>query len=624
MINANKKLKIFLLFVCITLNIFAGANAYNINPNFIGSISDTGSTNLYKADYSLIGGNFIGQSENSAFSNFQGYINYLDAGFAPSHYTIISNNVFLINRNIQANDTAIFKIFDFDSEPVRYIPLSFQVIDKPQNTNGDTFFSTESNSAGEVYFYFKAGDKVGSYIVESSHFDMGKKYISYSTEEMVIPAKQWRMIGVNKNPANESIDFCFNGGRPDYIYKWNPLAREDAVNQQFELANRIISGEGYFVIFPNETVLNLTGSLINDTFVKNLYVGWNQVSSPYYYLTDWKQMKIRTSDNRIISLTDAETEGIIINKIFWYKDNDYYWGPNSAIPNPKLYPWTGFWLMALKECSLIFYPGFSYSANDRINLAPRKNPSINDWELRAAVKGNLNSDLLNYIGANISASKTLDQNDVRKAPGFPDFLYTGFEQNNILCKDIRQAPILTLEEWILTVSSGNNTSISLEIPDITNLPAEYDIYLVNHKDNLYKNLRENNIVQLNQSKNSIKKYSIVVGLPEYVAAYLSPPLTPEFTYAYPNPGPNNANKINFKYNNIQANGNLRMKIFDMAGRKVIDRNIDLNTAQNLTQYEWDCRNEAGKQVSSGIYIYVLEYNSPTGSYKIKDKLGIVR
>ncbi|HPP87864.1 MAG TPA: hypothetical protein PLM75_08410, partial [bacterium] len=393
----------------------------------------------------------------------------------------------------------------------------------------------------------------------------------------------------------------------------------DPINQRYEAVSEILSGQGYFTIFPEETVLTLSGSFFNDTYIQQLHPGWNQVASPYYYLVDWKNMKIQTTDNKILSVAAAETEGLIINKIFWFKDNVYYWGPNNEIPNPKLYVWTGFWVYARQSCRLLFVPGFSYTINDKINLAPRRiKGTVNDWQMLVSIKGNEISDLFNYIGVNANIDK------LKKAPKFSNLLYAGLMNNNeVLCQDFRP-PIQTAEEWHLTISNGNNTNITIEFPNIENVPDEYDIYLVNRADNSIYNLRENNAVNITQPKNRDRKYSIIVGYPEYVKALLRAPLSKDVSFAYPNPGPDVNDKVKFRCNNIDANGRLKIKIFDMAGRKVCERNVVLNNYP-IGDYEWDCRNDAGKSVGSGVYIYIIEYISPIGeSYKLIDKLGIIK
>lgn len=552
-----------------------------------------------------------------------GYLYYLDSFFLPAFFDIYGNNAFVNRLHSFSNDTAVIRVYDFNNSPVRDIKLNFDIIAKPDNTTGETFTYTLTNDGGRAYFNLAAGNKTGAYIVKVSLENIQTKYLSFTTDEIEIPAKEWRIIGVNKNPQNNNIDFVFNK-KPEYIFRWNPTLDMDEINKKYEPVNSVKPGKGYFVIYPEKTILNMQGQFIDDVYVANVHAGWNQLASPYYYVTDWSNMNVLTSDSRVLTLAEAEAENIIVNRIFWYKDNNYYWGPNTDIPNPKLYVWSGFWLYANRDCRIIFNPGFSYTENDKINLAPKLVAgTMDNWQLRVSVNSKNNSDLYNYIG--VSDSESIDNNasKISKAPPVIDSLYAGFGIDNILCQDIRQGPIETIEEWILTVSNGNNRDFIIEISDIATFPDEYALYFLNRNNNTYQNLMEDNVVELEQLNNTVQRYSIIAGIPEYVQAELAPPLTKKHSFVRPNPGPNNDGNVIFEYNNVNQDGKLKLTIFDMAGIKVIDRYIDINS--NPEEYPWDCKNDAGRRVHTGIYLYILEYKSPAGdSFRLLDKLAIVR
>ncbi|MEK7814231.1 MAG: gliding motility-associated C-terminal domain-containing protein, partial [Candidatus Desantisbacteria bacterium] len=65
---------------------------------------------------------------------------------------------------------------------------------------------------------------------------------------------------------------------------------------------------------------------------------------------------------------------------------------------------------------------------------------------------------------------------------------------------------------------------------------------------------------------------------------------------------------------------VKVKIFNIAGELVYgeyEHQSDINA-----QWSWDCRNNAGGKVASGIYIYILQ-DPVSGSIK-GDKVGVIK
>jgi len=113
------------------------------------------------------------------------------------------------------------------------------------------------------------------------------------------------------------------------------------------------------------------------------------------------------------------------------------------------------------------------------------------------------------------------------------------------------------------------------------------------------------------------KLTVVVGTPEYLAAYLSAPLSKENTFVYPNPGPDAAGNMTFKYN-LQAAGDVALKIFDVGGKLV--KELAATGAAGSNTVTWDTTNKHGQKLGSGVYIYILQ----SGGTKLVDKLALVR
>ncbi|HNW92500.1 MAG TPA: hypothetical protein PKM88_06275, partial [bacterium] len=87
--------------------------------------------------------------------------------------------------------------------------------------------------------------------------------------------------------------------------------------------------------------------------------------------------------------------------------------------------------------------------------------------------------------------------------------------------------------------------------------------------------------------------------------------------AYPNPWKSTYASRRIVFANVPTGVPVRLRIFTINGEKVADQELTLGVNQRL---EWDLCNDSGKEVASGIYVYVLTCN---GVEKIS-KLAIIR
>ncbi|OGH56491.1 MAG: hypothetical protein A3I06_13220 [Candidatus Lindowbacteria bacterium RIFCSPLOWO2_02_FULL_62_12] len=112
--------------------------------------------------------------------------------------------------------------------------------------------------------------------------------------------------------------------------------------------------------------------------------------------------------------------------------------------------------------------------------------------------------------------------------------------------------------------------------------------------------------------------TLAIGLPEYLAAFLSASLSKEHTFVYPNPGPDGSTgSMTFKYN-LQSPAGVTLKIYDVGGRLV--RELAGSGMGGSNTIPWDTANKHGQNVGSGVYLYILQ----SGGNKLVDKLAVVR
>jgi hypothetical protein len=110
-------------------------------------------------------------------------------------------------------------------------------------------------------------------------------------------------------------------------------------------------------------------------------------------------------------------------------------------------------------------------------------------------------------------------------------------------------------------------------------------------------------------------------IPQLEAVANPPAIDLKEVYVYPNPfKPNSpssrfySDKITFKRLPVSA----KIKVFTITGELVAT--IE-KTDPTVDYYEWDCRNNSGEKLASGVYIYFI--TTPEGE-KAKGKFAIVK
>jgi len=100
----------------------------------------------------------------------------------------------------------------------------------------------------------------------------------------------------------------------------------------------------------------------------------------------------------------------------------------------------------------------------------------------------------------------------------------------------------------------------------------------------------------------------------------------EEVYNYPNPAKSGSTTIRYYcgYSDPEA----EIKIYNIAGelvRGVRDSEIDKTDAP-IYKFLWDCKNNSGKEVASGVYIYIVEVRDKdgSGSKKVVKRLAVLR
>ena len=187
------KIIIILFVFWIESNFAQNANNYIEKNRTITNITHRYTSGSIRYIYTA-GQSLTGMMGVTPYKKYIGFL-YLLIKNNPFKYEIIGRNVVLCNLNLYNNDSITIKVYDQYNNPIKNIRINGEIIEKPDGTSNDTLFITNTNASGLAFVAFKTGDKSGAYIVKCSITGLSPVYINYNTDEYLLPAKTWRMIG---------------------------------------------------------------------------------------------------------------------------------------------------------------------------------------------------------------------------------------------------------------------------------------------------------------------------------------------------------------------------------------------------------------------------------------------
>ncbi len=506
--------------------------------------------------------------------------------------------------------------------------ITYTIVSKPSGSTGEAVTGPVTDASGISAVSFTVGSKKGEYIVKATTGNLTPVFLAFHTDEFSLDASKWALIALNRPPTSGALSSAFSSFTPTNIFHWKPSLAEHPLNQRYEIPTSLVRGQGYFMREVSAKTLSVNGTDVpSDTVDVPLVAGWNMLGSPYAYITRWANARIVTSGGAVLTPAEAQTQGIITNAIFAYLDNSYTWGPSSSVPDPLLRPWRGFWIKAAQSATLRFSPYFYYADTNSttgggaLGVAAAAS-STDQWTLTVTAAGTASSGATSTLGVSPQATNGVDFGaDVSNPPVLQGMTASGFGVGSAgLAQDLK-APFTDAQQWFYTVVPGDgNATMTLTFGGLAALPEGFSAYIVDPAANAPVKLSASSPTYA-FSASSARTLQIVVGQEDAARRLFALSLTTANTFVAPNPGPGPDGLVRFKYT-AAVTGTLRLTVLDLAGVRVIDRVIDLGA--NPTEYAWDLRNDAGRRIGTGVYVYILDYKSPTTSSRIVDKLAVIR
>ncbi len=143
-----------------------------------------------------------------------------------------------------------------------------------------------------------------------------------------------------------------------YVYRSDGSRQEDPASFDrtgVQITDNLAPlGLGYFLDAPNVLTVNTDGvETPNKGIAVPLSPGWNMVGNPFPFNVTWNGCEILADNGDIYDITTAASKDYILPHLYTWDNGRYIW---YTAPAGALNAWGGYWVRAMKPCTLVIYP----------------------------------------------------------------------------------------------------------------------------------------------------------------------------------------------------------------------------------------------------------------------------
>jgi len=387
-----------------------------------------------------------------------------------------------------------------------------------------------------------------------------------------------------------------------------------------------VPGRAFFMIVSdqNKVIDSGAGKTVATAkkYVIELKKGWNLFGNPFYFPIRRESLTLINSsipqDSTRLSIRSYERGWNIDDTIEPWKGYAIYVEPRRL--NDKI--------------QLVVCPVASTPRAGK-NFAPALT-SAKEWTIQIAAQAGAALDTANWFGARSTAAEEYDDFDLLEPPVIGEYVSVFVANENWPLHPMKYTADFrpTGQEtyvWPLQIKSNRvQGEVLLQFNGVQNLPAEYEAYLVDAAYGVARNLKHNSAYRVVTGANGVAKtLKLLVGKPETLSKHSGGialvPTAFELSQNFPNPfAARQAQAVTaIRYALPQA-ATVTVEMYNMLGQKV--RTLVNRQYQNADYYlaTWDGRNEIGKEVTSGVYIYRLLAESGAEKFASTKKLLLVK
>lgn len=385
------------------------------------------------------------------------------------------------------------------------------------------------------------------------------------------------------------------------IFDYNPQNAEPARWLEGLQARNFAPGRSYFIITRKENIVIDSGPGVTRRTVcpdtMRLYKGWNLIATPFTFPVSRDALSLLNSDSKI-TLRSFE-RGWNISEV--------------------LEPWRGYALYVNSNNNQpIYLVVQAKAAPGRLNK-PGPQPlalKAGEWQVRIAAEAGTMQDRDNWAGQLFGAAQGFDTFELAEPPVLGKYVRVAFvhpewqQAAEIFSTDFRPAGDTAELVWhVLVETNFARQDVQLQFAFDGDFPPGAEAYLIDDAEERVANLRANATYTFRSGAHGTRKeLRLVVGSRKFARQQAGEtPLQPDEFILLPNyPNPFNP-ETQIRYN-LPEKANVRIRIYDQLGRLV--RTLVQNSPQPAGYHRitWNAKDEAGRAVSSGLYLYRVEAN----------------
>ena len=380
------------------------------------------------------------------------------------------------------------------------------------------------------------------------------------------------------------------------LFRW----QGDAYAEYPDIEGGFDVGKGFWLITNESKPFDIeNGESVNpiEEFQLELQPGWNQIGNPFALTIPWPA---GTTDPRIEAPVAFD-------------------GVEFLYDQTVLVPWLGYFVFNQASVPL------TVLLRARGAIESKRGASHNeplDYRLRLlaeTAKSRL-KDLSTYIGFSEQATSGMDPLDRSEAPPIGEYVRISVvEEGNRYAGNVK--PLGEGGQyWDLEVDGTvTNEAIQVRLVEEGVLPEGYQVHVLD-QDNEYALAVDDSTFTINLStSDTVRKLRLIIGAPSFVEesreGIALQPTEFRLDQNFPNPFDD---ETTIRYR-LGAASLVSVDIYNMIGQRV--RQLVSTTAEaGLYELQWDGRDDRGRALASGLYIYRLR----AGEFTESRKMVIVR
>jgi hypothetical protein len=378
--------------------------------------------------------------------------------------------------------------------------------------------------------------------------------------------------------------------------KWRFYDYQDGNYVEYANARNFAPGRSFFLIVKDagKVITAGAGELVADSVVNiSLYAGWNFIANPFNF------------NIPIAALSNS-------SNLITY---DGSWSTPGDVT--ILRPWEGYALKVESATTLAIRPipvGQALLKSSE-NILP-------EWTIQIKAACEDARDNGNFAGVSKDASDGWDQHDYYEPPPIGEYVMVYFphpewkQHADIYTGDFRSAGREGYI-WDFEIRTPIQDVVKLSFECLAELPEEYEVRLIDHALQQAQDLKSKNHYSfLNHNDQQLHKFSLVAGTSLFVQSstmdFESVVSDYQLYHNFPNPF-NLSTTIPFALPQPQK---ITLKIFNLLGEEVATILNQRFFEAGFHKAFWDGRDNQGRVVASGIYLYRLDVGTFTQTRKM--------